>query len=638
MLLSGKSIPPPVVINFRTHLNSFSVADALVKEQIAPGLGQMSSSPLFVPLPTPDSSLSSAFEIFAKYHLVSEVLHKCLWSLISAENLSLLSLQSFCCTELGFGEQILRPETWLQATLWGHTSQHGGTPSEVYRFGASFSLFFIPYAIVIIFTSELFLPVFYRSGITSTYEYLQLRFNKPVRYAATVIYILQTILYTGVVVYAPALALNQVTGFDLWGSVFATGIVCTFYCTLGGLKAVVWTDAFQMVVMIVGFLTVLIQGSARAGGLSNVLEHSANGSRLKLFDFDVDPLRRHTFWTISVGGTFTWLGIYGVNQSTIQRCISCKTEKHAKLALYFNLLGLWIILLCAVFSGLIMYSYFKDCDPWTSGTISAPDQLMPYFVLEIFPTMPGLPGLFVACAFSGTLSTVAASINALATVTFEDFVKIWFPHLSDKLSTWISKGLCVLFGVLCTTMAVVASFMGSVVQAALSIHGMCGGPMLGLFSLGILFPFVNWKGALGGLLTGVTLSFWVTIGAFIYPAPDSKTWPLPLSTEQCDLSNVTESVPLALSRRPAIAETWYSLSYLYYSAVGCLGCMAAGVIISFLTGRQRGKDVQPLLIRPVCNLFCFWSKKYKTLCWCGVQHDSGTEQGKMYNRIYFADF
>uniref|UniRef100_A0A8D0NTG6 Sodium-coupled monocarboxylate transporter 2 n=1 Tax=Sus scrofa TaxID=9823 RepID=A0A8D0NTG6_PIG len=317
-----------------------------------------------------------------------------------------------------------------------------GTPSEVYRFGASFSLFFIPYAIVIIFTSELFLPVFYRSGITSTYEYLQLRFNKPVRYAATVIYILQTILYTGVVVYAPALALNQVTGFDLWGSVFATGIVCTFYCTLGGLKAVVWTDAFQMVVMIVGFLTVLIQGSARAGGLSNVLEHSANGSRLKLFDFDVDPLRRHTFWTISVGGTFTWLGIYGVNQSTIQRCISCKTEKHAKLALYFNLLGLWIILLCAVFSGLIMYSYFKDCDPWTSGTISAPDQLMPYFVLEIFPTMPGLPGLFVACAFSGTLSTVAASINALATVTFEDFVKIWFPHLSDKLSTWISKGLC----------------------------------------------------------------------------------------------------------------------------------------------------------------------------------------------------
>ncbi|XP_078290127.1 sodium-coupled monocarboxylate transporter 2 isoform X2 [Panthera onca] len=477
-----------------------------------------------------------------------------------------------------------------------------GAPSEVYRFGASFLLFFISYAFVIILTAELFLPVFYRSGITSTYEYLQLRFNKPVRYAATVIYIVQTILYTGVVVYAPALALNQVTGFDLWGSVFATGIVCTFYCTLGGLKAVVWTDAFQMVVMIVGFLTVLIQGSAHAGGLHNVIEHSTNGSRLNIFDFDVDPLRRHTFWTISVGGTFTWLGIYGVNQSTIQRCISCKTEKHAKLALYFNLLGLWIILVCAVFSGLIMYSHFKDCDPWTSGIISAPDQLMPYFVMEIFFTMPGLPGLFVACAFSGTLSTVAASINALATVTFEDFVKSCFPRLSDKLSTWISKGLCLLFGVMCTSMAVAASLMGGVVQ-----------------------------GALGGLLTGITLSFWVAIGAFIYPAPDSKTWPLPLSTDQCVPSNVTLSPPTELSSRPAIADTWYSLSYLYYSAVGCLGCIAAGIIISFITGYQSGKDIQPLLIRPVCNLFCFWSKKYKRLCWCGVQHDSGTEQENLEN-------
>ncbi|CAI9153367.1 unnamed protein product [Rangifer tarandus platyrhynchus] len=506
-----------------------------------------------------------------------------------------------------------------------------GTPADVYRFGASYALFFITYALVIILTSELFIPVFYRSGITSTYEYLQLRFNKPVRYATTIIYMVQTILYTGVVVYAPALALNQVTGFDLWGSVIATGTVCTFYCTLGGLKAVVWTDAFQMVVMIVGFLTVLIQGSNHVGGLHSVLEKAENGSRLYIFDFDVDPLRRHTFWTISVGGTFTWLGIYGVNQSTIQRCISCKTEKHAKLALYFNLLGLWIIVLCAVFSGLTMYSHFKDCDPWTSGIISAPDQLMPYFVMELFSTMPGLPGLFVACAFSGTLSTVAASINALATVTFEDFVKSCFPRLSDKLSTWISKGLCLLFGVICTCTAVAASFMGSVIQAALSIHGMCGGPMLGLFSLGIFFPFVNWKGALAGLLTGIFLSFWVAIGAFIYPAPASKTWPLPLSTDRCDPSNVTESVTPVLPSRPAIAETWYAISYLHYSTVGCLGCIAAGVIISFLTGRQKGKDIPPLLIRPVCNLFCFWSKKYKTLCWCGVQHDSGTEQENLEN-------
>ncbi|XP_069479604.1 sodium-coupled monocarboxylate transporter 2 [Ambystoma mexicanum] len=501
-----------------------------------------------------------------------------------------------------------------------------GAPSEVYRYGSSFVLFFIAYTFVILFTAELFVPVFYRSGITSTYEYLELRFNKFVRYAATGIYIVQTILYTGVVVYAPALALNQVTGFDLWGAVFATGIVCTFYCTLGGLKAVVWTDAFQMVVMVIGFLSVLIQGTIANNGTTNIWNVNLNGSRLDVFDFDTDPLRRHTFWTLAVGGTFTWLGIYGVNQSTIQRCISCKSEMHAKLALYLNLIGLWVILICAVFSGLVMYAHYRDCDPWTAGFISAPDQLMPYFVMDIFSTMPGLPGLFVACAFSGTLSTVAASINALATVTYEDFVKACFKNISDKKGAWISKGLCVLFGVLCTTMAVVASFMGGVVQAALSIHGMCGGPMLGLFTLGIVFPWTNWKGALGGLLTGITLAFWVAIGAFIYPAPVTKSLPLELKTEGCMLSNESVSstafTPTVMQPfRPELADTWYSISYLYYSAVGCLACIIAGLLISFITGPERPEEIKPLLIRPVCNILWFWSPKMKKLCWCGVQHD-----------------
>ncbi|XP_064423137.1 sodium-coupled monocarboxylate transporter 2 [Latimeria chalumnae] len=498
-----------------------------------------------------------------------------------------------------------------------------GAPADVYQFGASFIVFGIAYAFVVIFTSELFVPVFYRSGITSTYEYLELRFNRNVRFVATLIYIVQTILYTGVVVYAPALALNQVTGFNLWGSVFATGIVCTFYCTLGGLKAVVWTDVFQMVVMIMGFLTVLVQGTILVGGPTNVWQDADNGSRLEIIDFDPDLLRRHTFWTITVGGTFTWLGVYGVNQSTIQRCISCKSEAHAKIALYLNLVGLWVILVCAVFSGLVMYAYYKNCDPWTAGFVSAPDQVMPYFVMDILGDLPGLPGLFVACAFSGTLSTVAASINALATVTFEDFVRKCFPSISDKLGTWISKGLCILFGVICTTVAVVASLMGGVVQAALSIHGMCGGPMLGLFSLGILFPFSNWKGAIGGLLTGISLSFWVGIGAFAHPAPPSKTHPLPLSTSGCKQLNTSDVLatlaPTLPPTRPLLADTWYSVSYLYYSAVGCLGCLITGLLVSFATGCSQD-DVQPMLVQPVCNLFCFWSEKWKQICWCGVRH------------------
>ncbi|XP_072905820.1 sodium-coupled monocarboxylate transporter 2 isoform X1 [Hemitrygon akajei] len=502
-----------------------------------------------------------------------------------------------------------------------------GVPAEVYRYGASIILFCFAFSFVVVLTAELFLPVFYRSGITSTYEYLELRFNRVVRVAATIIYILQTILYTGVVVYAPALALNQATGFNLWGSVFATGIICTFYCTLGGLKAVVWTDVFQMIVMVLGFLTVLIQGTIQLGGSNNMWKIARNGQRLNVFDFSVDPLRRHTFWTLIVGGTFTWLGIYGVNQSTVQRCISCKSERHGKMALYLNLLGLWVINVCAVFSGLVMYAFYVNCDPWTAGFISASDQLMPYFVLEILGHLPGLPGLFVACAFSGTLSTVAASINALATVTYEDFIKQCFPNVSDKMSTWISKGLCIVFGVVCTSMAVAASLMGGISQAALSIHGMCGGPMLGLFSLGILFPCANWIGAFGGLAVGIFLSFWPAIGGFVYPASASRTLSLHLSTNGCLPLDILESLstqsPTLTPQerdRPTLADGWYSLSYLYYSPLGCLGTLIAGLLISFMSGSNNTSTVRPTLVRPVSNLFCFWSHKFGKRCGSGIQY------------------
>ncbi|XP_072905821.1 sodium-coupled monocarboxylate transporter 2 isoform X2 [Hemitrygon akajei] len=455
-----------------------------------------------------------------------------------------------------------------------------GVPAEVYRYGASIILFCFAFSFVVVLTAELFLPVFYRSGITSTYEYLELRFNRVVRVAATIIYILQTILYTGVVVYAPALALNQATGFNLWGSVFATGIICTFYCTLGGLKAVVWTDVFQMIVMVLGFLTVLIQGTIQLGGSNNMWKIARNGQRLNVFE-----------------------------------------------ALYLNLLGLWVINVCAVFSGLVMYAFYVNCDPWTAGFISASDQLMPYFVLEILGHLPGLPGLFVACAFSGTLSTVAASINALATVTYEDFIKQCFPNVSDKMSTWISKGLCIVFGVVCTSMAVAASLMGGISQAALSIHGMCGGPMLGLFSLGILFPCANWIGAFGGLAVGIFLSFWPAIGGFVYPASASRTLSLHLSTNGCLPLDILESLstqsPTLTPQerdRPTLADGWYSLSYLYYSPLGCLGTLIAGLLISFMSGSNNTSTVRPTLVRPVSNLFCFWSHKFGKRCGSGIQY------------------
>ncbi|KAM5170177.1 sodium-coupled monocarboxylate transporter 1-like isoform 2-T2 [Mantella aurantiaca] len=473
-----------------------------------------------------------------------------------------------------------------------------GTPADVYRYGAIYGIFPISQGIVILICAEIFLPIFYRLNLTSTYEYLELRFNKAVRVLGTVIFIIEMVLYTGIVIYAPALALNQVSGFNLWGAMIATGLVCTFYCSLGGLKAVIWTDAFQIVIMLAGFIAVIIRGVVVQGGIQTILNDSYYGERLNFWDFDPHPLRRHTFWTIVIGGTFLWTGIYGVNQSQVQRYIACKTRLQAKLSLYLNLLGLWAILACAVLSGLILYSMYKDCDPWTSKRVSAPDQLMPYLVLDILRDYPGVPGLFVACAYSGTLSTVSSSINALAAVTVEDLIKP-YTNLSEKKLTWLSRGMSAFYGLLCIAMSAVASFMGSVIQAALSIFAMVGGPLLGLFSLGMFFPYSNPLGAVVGLICGFIISLWVGIGGQIYPPLPERSRPLPLSTEGCNFimddanwTSTTTSPVTMLSTvlqsngnaRPELADYWYSLSYLYLSVLGTVVTILVGIIVSLLSG------------------------------------------------------
>ncbi|XP_009675879.2 sodium-coupled monocarboxylate transporter 1 [Struthio camelus] len=500
-----------------------------------------------------------------------------------------------------------------------------GTPAEVYRFGAIFSIFAITYTLVVLCSAEIFLPVFYRLGITSTYEYLELRFNKYLRFCGTVLFIIQTTLYTGIVIYAPALALNQVTGFDLWGAVVATGVVCTFYCTLGGLKAVVWTDVFQVGIMVAGFSSVIIRAVVVQEGIGRILNDSYYGGRLNFWDFNPNPLQRHTFWTIVLGGTFTWTGMYGVNQSQVQRYIACKTRFHAKLSLYINLVGLWVILVCAVLCGLALYSIYKDCDPWTAKQISAPDQLMPYLVLDILRDFPGLPGLFVASAYSGTLSTVSSSINALAAVTVEDLIRPYFRSLSEKKLSWISMGMSLFYGGVCIAMAALASLMGALLQAALSIFGMVGGPLLGLFALGILCSFANGVGAFMGLMFGFAVSLWVGIGAQIHPPLPERAMPLSLSTAGCNisiLSNFTSPTKNPLTTllytqakehtRPVLADNWYSLSYLYFSTLGTLVTVAVGIVISLLTGGLKQKTDHKFLLTKEDFLSNFSQSKSET--------------------------
>ncbi|KAG7496690.1 sodium-coupled monocarboxylate transporter 1 [Solea senegalensis] len=486
-------------------------------------------------------------------------------------------------------------------------------PAEVYRYGAIFGLLFFGYVLTIVITSEIFLPVFYRLALTSTYEYLELRFNRVTRLLGTVLFMIQTILYTGIIIYGPALALSQVTDVDLWGGIFSTGAVCILYCTLGGLKAVVWTDVFQIAIMLAGYLSVTIMCVNLQGGFANIISDSQQGGRINMWDFDMNPQRRHTFWTLTIGGTCGWVAVFGINQAPVQRYVSCKSIAHARAALYINLVGLSCFLMCSVFAGMCLYSVYKNCDPWTAGLISTTDQLMPYLVVDTLTGSPGLSGLFVAAVLSGSLRflhhiKLSSSINALAAVTIEDLIKP-YTNLSEKQLTWLSRAMTISYGVLCIAMAGLSSVMGGIMQATVTISGILAGPLLGLFTMGIICPFANTKGGLTGVVSGLIVSVSVCVVSLISPPPPEMTRPLPLTTDGCNFTttgSLNWTSPTAPTEPSTITTTapvqitdgihLHSVSYLYFCLIGTVTAIIVGLIASLFTGGWKERVDSRLML------------------------------------------
>lgn len=140
--------------------------------------------------------------------------------------------------------------------------------------------------------------------------------------------------------------------------------------------------------------------------------------------FDLDPTTRHTWFSLVIGGGFTYLSLYAVNQTQVQRLLTVKSLKQSQKAMFINWPILSFLSFSTGFSGLALYYYYGKCDPVLTGRIASRDQIMPLFVVDAMGDMPGLPGIFVSGIFSASLSTISAAMNSLAAVTLEDYIKV----------------------------------------------------------------------------------------------------------------------------------------------------------------------------------------------------------------------
>ena len=176
----------------------------------------------------------------------------------------------------------------------------------------------------------------------------------------------------------------------------------------------------------------------------------------------------------------------------IQRYLALPSLKAGRQALWTFVFGVIILMLLCSYNGLLIYATYKNCDPLTTKLARAKDQLLPLFVMDVLGELPGLSGLFIAGVFSAALSSLSTCLNSMSAVVLEDFFKPFVKTpLSDSAVNWIMRLVVVGVGALCVALVFVVEKMGTVLQLTMSLEAITNGPLFGIFTIGILIPWIK---------------------------------------------------------------------------------------------------------------------------------------------------
>ncbi|KAH8359927.1 hypothetical protein KR093_009582, partial [Drosophila rubida] len=492
-----------------------------------------------------------------------------------------------------------------------------GLPTEVYSYGIQY--LYVAFGVIGMgFIMGIFyLPVFHDLNITSTYEYLELRFDRRLRMFGSIMFAIMNIAYLPIVIYVPALAFNQVTGVGVHTITPIVCIICVFYTSMGGIKAVVWTDVVQTVSMLGALVIVAVKGSMDIGGASVVVERAWNSNRLEAPDLRIDPTVRHTFWCLFLGGIVYWTQTNAVSQNMIQRYLSLPTLADARKALCIFCAGVLTVMALSGYNGLLIYATYQNCDPLTTKAIhsqmaKARDQLLPLFVMDTLGELPGLAGLFIAGVFSAALSSLSTCLNSMSAVVLEDFIKPYVKgQLSNSATTWIMRLVVVVVGVLCVALVYVVEHMGTVLQLTMSIESLTNGPLFGIFTLGILLPWINGNSAILGGCVGVVVMSWVSLNAQWAIASGAITYQTkPLNVDHCDYT--FDAAALVSSAANATHHTGqevndvfplYRMSYMWYTTLGASVTIIVALLSTFVFGTNDPNSIDPKLMTPYIRKF-----------------------------------
>jgi sodium-coupled monocarboxylate transporter 8/12 len=391
-------------------------------------------------------------------------------------------------------------------------------PAETFRHNWQYALGMLTMPLAAFVAGYLFVEFFYRLRIFTVFQYAQMRFNDSVRILLAVLFVVGKSFHAGLVVYGGSLALSIATGLPIVPVTLAVGAMAVIYTFAGGLKAVIWTDVVQLLVLSSSIVAILVYAlNGLDGGWGDLARIGAAHHKFSVLDakssFDVTA--RLTTPGVLLGAFAAWLSQKGADQVNAQLYLAGRSAAQARRSLMLAPVISIIIggLLYTIGTAFwVYYQQHPDANVTRFVATNQHDKILPYFVMNVLPI--GMRGLVVAGLFAAAVSTIVALLNALATTSLVDFYRNWIdPQPGAEKEVAIARIFILAWGVVITTTAIwVIPFLGeSLVDKSNRIIGFAGGPVLGVFLLGMFSRRASSTGA----ILGACGSFLLLVAMFL---------------------------------------------------------------------------------------------------------------------------
>ena len=392
-----------------------------------------------------------------------------------------------------------------------------GLPGDAFKGNWSPFVFSLSIPIASILAAKIFIPLYRGVNSVSAYHSLEEKFGSWARCYASICYLLTQVCRIGSILLLLALPINKMFGWDVQTIIIVTGVVTMLYTLLGGIAAVVWTDAIQGIILIVG--AVVCAGILTFGmpeGPAQLFEIAAEHGKFSLGSFGAS-LSESTFWVLLLYGLFTNMNNYGIDQNSVQRYMTTKSTKEAVKSTMFGSLLYVPVSLIFVFIGTALFSYY-NAQPELLPAGTSADQVFPHFIVHGLPT--GITGLVIAAIFSAGMSTVATSINSSATIVLTDFVK----HFSKKertdkkdMKTLYATSLVV--GIVGIIIGILMMQVDGVLDAWWTLASIFSGGVLGLFLLTLISRKPHRAASITAAIAGMLVVIWIALMQVMSPEP-----------------------------------------------------------------------------------------------------------------------